>query len=441
MSTLQNQLAAQEREEVARAIRGLLRDPWVTQAGDPALYELIRRRHTALVRWFEHFLGWQLTIQSDLGYIRLAKTPGAAVAGGDLRPARRQRSGRAAFDRLRYVLLCVVAAEALDLRLVTIGELAERVTSACATAEALPRFLTDRQDHRRAFVDVLVCLESWGALAVVDGQTQGYAEDAGATVLYRVNPPVLYQLLACPQGPSLVLPDDIETATAIERLTDESGYGPDHRASARLEAGSDRDPSRPTTVQRSRWARHSVLRRLFDDAVVYRDDLTLAEAAYVTSISGRELLRQAADQAGFALEERAEGFLLVDPDRVSGPDAFPSAGAASAAGLHLITRLLANGSDGATPAELVDHLAELMDATPAWARTYRDPDGPHRLTAEALDLLAGHQLVRWETDRFRARPAAARFREATVTRRAPKRASAPAPEAEQDNLFGEWEAS
>lgn len=439
MSTLQNQLAVQEREDVARAIRGLLRTPWVTQTSDPSLYELVRRRQLAVVKWFEHYLGWELMVQTDAGHARLAKQPGDRVAPDDLRPARRQRSSKAPFDRLRYVLLCVVAAELLDARLITIGDLAERITAACAADDALPRFQTDRHEHRRAFVDVLIGLESWGAVIRIDGQTEVFADDAAVAVLYRVQPPALHHLLACPQGPSLVAADDLDVAAAIEALTDEPGYGADHRGAARLPV-AEGEPGRPSGVQRSLWARHSVLRRLFDDAVVHLDELTVAERDYVRSISGRKILRQAAELSGFALEERAEGFLLVDPDRSSGPDAFPSSGAASAAALHLITRLLAAGEDGSSPDELTAHLSALMDDAPAWARSYRDDDGPQRLVSEAVDLLAGHQLVRRVDERVVVRPAAARYRAATVTRRPVARAAS-APEPAQDDLFAIEEAS
>lgn len=440
MSTLQNQLAVLEREEVGRVIRGLLREPWVTQAADAALYEVLRRRQVPVRAWFEFYLGWAVVLQTSHGYARVIKTPGDRVNDSDLRPERRQRSGRAPFDRLRYVLLCVVAAEALDVNMVTIGELADRVTAACAAYPMLPAFRTDRQEHRRAFVDVLVSLEARGGITTVDGQTQGYTDDAGTAVLYRVNPQALQQLLACAQGPSLVATESTDVAEAITAITDEVGYGPHHRESGRLPIGADGEPGRPTNTQRSRWARHSVLRRLFDDSVVYRDDLTESELAYVGSITGRSVIRQAAEQSGFALEERAEGYLLVDPEPLSGPDAFPGAGAPSAAALHMITALLAAGGRGMGFDDLEQHLAVLMEATPAWARVYRDTDGPARLAGEALDLLANHQLVQLGEHRVVARPAAARYREATVSRAVRRNRVGPATQ-EQDDLFAETEVS
>lgn len=433
MSTLQNQLAVLEREEVGRAVRGLLREPWLVQASDPALYEIVRRRQLPVRSWFDYYLGWSLVLDSGHGYARVAKAPPDRIDNGDVRPERRQRASRAPFDRLRYVLACVVAAEALDVTTVTIGELADRVAAGCAADDLLPTFRTDRQEHRRAFVDVILSLEARGGLTTIDGRTQGYTDDAAAAVLYRVNPQALQQLLACAQGPSLAAPDGVEAAEAIAAITDEAGYGPRHRESARLPYDGEEDPTRPTSAQRSRWARHSLLRRLFDDAAVYRDDLTEAELAYAASITGRAVIRQAAELSGFVLEERDEGYLLVDPDRTSGPDAFPNQGAPSAAALHLVTGMLAAGPDGLVLPELERHLATLMEQTPAWARTYQDDEGPVRLTAEALALLAGHQLVRLDQGRIVARPAAARYREATVTR--PARRHTPVVVDEQDDLF------
>ncbi len=433
MSTLQNQLAVLEREEVGRAVRGLLREPWLSQASDPALYEIVRRRQTPVRSWFDYYLGWSLVVESGHGYARLAKAPPDRIDNGDLRPERRQRASRAPFDRLRYVLVCVVAAEALDVTTVTIGELADRVAAGCAADDLLPTFRTDRQEHRRAFVDVILSLETRGCLTTIDGQTQGYTDDAAAAVLYRVNPQALQQLLACAQGPSLTAADDVEVAEAIAAMTDEAGYGPHHRESARLPYDGEEDPARPTSTQRSRWARHSLLRRLFDDAAVHRDDLTEAELAYAASITGRTVIRQAAELSGFVLEERAEGYLLVTPDRTGGPDAFPNQGAQSAAALHLITGVLDAGPDGLSLPELERHLAALMEQTPAWARMYRDDEGPARLAAEAVGLLAGHQLVRLDQGRVVARPAAARYREAAVTR--PVRRSAGVVVDQQDDLF------
>lgn len=420
MSTLQNQLATQEREDVGRAVRGLLRTPWVTTAAQPALFDVVRRRQQAVGTWFDYYVGWELHVRPDQGYARLVKRPGAGAEPGDVRPMRRRRASAAPFDRLRYVLLCVAAAEAIDLRMVTLGELADRTARACAVDPELPEFRTERQDHRRAFVDALVLLEDLGVLTSVDGQTLGFTDDASASVLYRVSAPAVHHLLATAQGPSLVQPVDgahLDDVLAVIRT--ETGYGPVYRESA--EQPYEPDAERPTATQRSHWARHSFLRRLFDDAVVHRDDLNEAQQAYLASLTGMRIVREAAELAGFALEERAEGYLLVDPDRATGPDVFPGDGAASAVGLHVLTHLLAQDDGRAVRDDLVAHVLRLMDDAPAWARTYRDVGGAARLLDESLDLLRGHQLVRAVDDGVVARPVAARYRDARLMRSRPVR--------------------
>lgn len=416
MSTLKNRLVTQEREDLGRAVRGLLRSPWVTQAADPPLYDLLMRRGELVGNWFTEYLGWEVVRAPEDGYVRLLKVPGDPVDDGDLRPARRHRGQEAPFDRLRYVLLCIVAGEALDARMVTIGVLADRVASACSADPELLAFRSDRQSDRRAFVDVLVLLERLGALVTVDGQTLQFTDDADAAVLYRVVPRALHYLLSSPRGPSQVLQGAVDVATAIAAMTDETRYGLDHRASARMPVPNAEDPAAPTHVQRTRWARHSLLRKLFDDAAVHREDMTEAERAYASSISGREMVRTVADQAGFALEERADGYLLVDPTRPGRADAFPGEGATSVVGLHLLTRLLGE-PDGVTHAALVEQVEEIARSTPRWARSYQDDGGPTRLVDESLTLLAGHLLVRRDGTVLRARPAAARYRQATFARR------------------------
>lgn len=421
MSTLQNQLAAQEREDLGRAVRGLLRTPWVTVARQPELFELVRHRRTAVGTWFEYYLGWDLHVRADLGYARLVKRPGGPPVPGDVRPVHRRRATAAPFDRLRYVLVCVVAAEALDLRVVTVGELADRTSQACAADDVLPAFRTDRQEHRRAFVDAVLLLEDLSALVAVDGQTLGFADDASSAVLYRVHQQALHHLLAAAQGASLVGEVPGGLAGVLAALAAEPGYGPAYREAASEGPEPALDPERPTATQRTHWARHSFLRRLFDDAVVHREDLTAAQQAYLASPTGMRIVREAAESAGFALEERAQGYLVVDPDRPTGPGTFPGDGAASAVALHVLEHLLRAAGEPLERDVLVSHVQQLLDGLPAWARTYRGDGGASRLLEEALVLLLGHQLVRVEEGGVRARPAAARYRDARLTRGGPAR--------------------
>ncbi|MGP3969757.1 TIGR02678 family protein [Streptomyces sp. 6N223] len=427
MSNLANQLVVAEREEVARGIRLLLGRPLLTERADPEAFALVVRRRQPLGRWFDHTLGWTLAVEPRLGYACLLKVRSYAV--GD-RPARRPRAGRAPLDRRRYVLFCVTCAELLAVPVTTVGLLADRVVRAIATDEALPAFDTARRDERMAFVDVLKLLEGYGALRTLDGSTESFTESAGAKVLYQVESGVMMRLLATPVSPSRVVSDEADASDGsvervggsadleerLGRLTRERRYG------AAAEGGTDGPDLMVSATQHNLWLRHSVLRRLFDDPVLYREELTEAQLGYLASPTGRQILRRAADQAGFVLEERAEGWLLVDPDGLATDGRFPDdASHAKVAALLLLDRLTGEASDsddgdpaeepvGATTEQLTAEVAALLVRFPGWGRAYRSEDGAARLAADALSVLSGFGLVRHDGGRVTARPAAARYR-------------------------------
>lgn len=397
MSTLANQLVLAEREDVARGIRLLLGRPLITEHGDPSAFELIRRRQDPLTKWFDYHCGWQLVVEPRLGYARLLKIRTVLDAS---RPARRLRSGRAPFDRRRYTLLCVVAAELLPVPVTTVGLLADRVVQACATDEALPPFDTASKPERMAFVDVLKLLESYGALLTVDGVTESFVDSADAKVLYRVDATVLMRLLAAPVGPSrLDVPVD-EVPMRFEELlretVRENRYG-----------GAD-----ASEAQRNLRLRHLVLRRLFDDPVLHHDELSADELAYLTSPTGRQIVRRAAEQAGFVLEERAGGLLLVDPDGIATDSRFPDDSATARVAALLLLEPLTAAPGGLTPEQLTAEARDLLRRFPQWAKSYQSEDGAQRLTADAVRVLTDFGLARRIGDRTVPRPAAFRYRAA-----------------------------
>ncbi len=430
MSTLQNQLALTEREETARAIRSLLRSPTIRQDRAPEEYELVRRRRVAVTEWFDRTLGWSIDIQPRSGVVRLAKVAPAGLTDGDDRPARRPRSG-APFDRLRYVLLCVVAAELTTRRMAALGELADAVVHACAVDEDLPSFDTSRHQHRKAFVDVLLLLEELGVLVAVDGRTETFADDAASAVLYRIDTVATFLLTASPVGASQVT---AAGADWFDQVLDGLRAEPDFEVPLRPDDAETDGPDDPRVLRRRR---HQAMRALFDDPVVYRDRLPADQRAYLESISGRRLLRQAAQIAGFVLEERAEGWLLVDPDRWSTDEVFPADGASSLAGLRLLAVLTEPGSQEASLALLHEYVAALLADNRGWARTYQDDDGPGRLLGEAIDLLRRHHLAELIGTSLRALPAAQRYRAAALepAPRAARHALAPEVGFEDVELF------
>ncbi|MGW1669833.1 TIGR02678 family protein [Streptomyces sp. NPDC002324] len=429
MSTLANQLAAAEREEVARAVRLLLARPLLTETSDPAGFELVRRRREPLAQWFDYTCGWSLVVEPRRGYARLAKV--RADPDGS-RPARRARTGRAPFDRRRYVLLCVTAAELLSMPMTTIGMLADRVVRATAADPALPAFDPVQRAERTAFVDVLKLLESYDVLRAVDGSTEAYVASVDAKVLYRVDTTLLMRLPAAPVGASrLAVPPDEVPARFGELLTGlvrERRYG----GAVTGDGTADDEPggTAATDAQRNLRLRHSVLRRLFDDPVLYRSDLTDDELAYVTSLTGRQILRRSVEQAGFLLEDRAEGFLLVDPDGLATDVRFPDDTSTARVAALLLLEPLCAAPAGLLPEQLGEVGVDLLRRFPRWAKAYRSEDGAARLSDDAVGVLRDVGLAHRVGGRVVARPAAHRYRLTETTSSAPE---APATEETEDD--------
>ncbi|WP_243790064.1 TIGR02678 family protein [Saccharopolyspora gloriosae] len=390
MSNLANQLVIAERTDLARGIRLLLARPLISAEVDPDAFDLVRRRKDTLTGWFDYHCGWALTVEPRLGYARLAKVRSDPDSS---RPARRNRTSKAPFDRRRYTLFCVAAAELLGGPATTVGLLADRIVQATAADPVLTAFDTAMRSERMAFVDVLRALESFGVLESVDGSTESFVDSAEAKVLYRVDATLLMRLLSAPNGASQ-LPEQ-EAGGDVAALLAESRYG-------NAEQGV-------SEVQRNLWLRHSVLRKLFDDPVVYWADLTEAQHAYVTSPTGRQIMRKAAEQGGFVLEERAEGVLLVDPEALATDAKFPDdANNAKVAALHLLDAL-GTSPRGRTAEQLRADAESVLDRSPGAARTYRYADGPARLVTDAVAVLVDFGLARRDGERIVALPAAARY--------------------------------
>lgn len=356
MSRTGNQLARLESEEVARGVRLLLARPLLAAVHDPDGFDLVRRRREPIVKWFDYYCGWKVHVEPRAGYARLVKTT--------QRPDRTRPAP--GFDRRRYVLLCLTCAELLSTPTITVDALAERVQRAAAL-EDLPPFDPDRRADRFALADVLVFLDQQGAVE-------------GVETHLRADPVIITRLLAAPVSPS--------TVDRIEDLTHEARYESAHR---------------------SLWQRHSVMRRLIDDPVVYRDDLTASQLAFLSSPSGRKIVQTGVGLAGCTLEERAEGFLVVDPDAIATDTRFPDDDShAKVAALLLLDRL-ARGP--ATTEDLVEETRELLTKFRNWAKAYQSDGGAGRLAADALVLLEAFGLARTENGTVRRLPAAARYEE------------------------------
>lgn len=350
MSRTGNQLARLESEEVARGVRMLLSRPLLTAAQDHDGFDLIRRRREPITKWFDYYCGWRVIVEPRAGYARLFKV------------TQRPDRTRPAFDRRRYTLLCLMCAELLTTPVTTLDELNTRTKQ--AAAEDGVQFDPARRSDRNAFNDVLTFLEELGAV------------ETGEHV--RADPTLITRLLAAPVPPS--------TVDSIADLTRETRYD---------------------TAHRSLWQRHSVMRRLIDDPVLYKEDLNASQLSFLTSPAGRKVVQTGIRLAGCTLEERAEGYLVVDADAIATDTRFPDDdNHAKVAALLLLDRL-AQGP--ATTEDLAEESRELLTKFRTWAKAYQSDGGAGRLAADALELLEAFGLARTENGTVHRLPAAARY--------------------------------
>ena len=387
---LSDALERQRLEERRRALRALLRHPLLTAAGpDPAAFALVRRHAGWLRDWLAAQAGWSL--QVDTGVARLRKLPGDLEDG--TRPALAEPS-RLPFSRRRYVLLCLALAalERADAQ-VTLGWLTGRVLALAgdpALAEAGVRFALDSREERADLVAVARLLLGAQVLSKVAGDEQAFVNESG-DALYDVNRRVLAGLLVARRGPSTVTAPDFEGR--LRAVTDE--LVPD------------------TDEARNRAIRHGLARRLLDDPVVYLDELTQAERAYLAS-QRAFLVRRLSEATGLVDEVRAEGLALLDPTGEATDLRMPEEGTDGHATLLLAEYLAAavreRPGEAVPLGELRAHMARLAaEHRTHWRRSATEPGAELALCQLALDRLEALGLVRRSGDGVVARPALARF--------------------------------
>lgn len=368
------------------ALRRLLRQPLTLQKDAPEIFSLIARHRQELGDWFAEALGWKLVVEPAAGFARLHKVPARPDGTRGARP-----SGRPAFDRRRYVLLCLTLA-ALDEgpAQTTLAHIAQLVTERSQEDPSLGRFEPKEQSERRAFVDVLRWLVERGVLTFQDGDTERYVQGAQGDALYRVNDRILAQLLSAPRPPTLV--------PAPTALTEE--------IYPQTEDG------------RRQEARHQVLRALLDDPVVYLDDLPPAQRDWLLHTRHDLLDKLLREQAGLVLERRREGVAVVDPAGEVSDVLFPDGqSTARHAALLLCEHLCARARPDPERVFSIDELQKVLERLIAdvgercgWSAQYRaGAEGAALLLQDSLAVLAAFRLIRAAPGGIVARPALARF--------------------------------
>ncbi len=388
--------------ELKRAVRALLRRPLLLKNADGAdEFRLVRRHAAELRSWFDANTGWRLQIDSEVA--RLVKL--AATHEDASHPAREPRT-HLPFGRRRYVLMCLALCvlERADAQ-ITLGSLAEGVILA-ADDERLARagvsFRLSGREERGDLVAVVRLLLELGVLARVAGDEEAFVREAG-DALYDVERRVLAVLVASPRGPSTIAASDFQSR--LEQLSAE--------------------PLPSTEDLRNRAIRQRLTRRMLDDPVLYYDELSPTELAYLTS-QRAAMIKRISELTGLVAEVRAEGIAMVDPKDELTDVRMPEIGTDGHVAL-LVTEYLAGrtaADDGGAEAgaarsmtpppcpesELHGLVRRLAGEHRAyWRRSTREPGAEVALVDHALERLEALRLVRREPGAVQVLAALSRF--------------------------------
>jgi uncharacterized protein (TIGR02678 family) len=371
--------SARERTEAARA---LLARPLLT-ADHPEDLALVRLHAPALRGMFKTVLGYHLIVES--AFARLTKGP--VSPDGPARPAR--RPDNSPFTPATYTHLALMCAALLTPgtgEQTLISALIDQVRSDAASIGVR---IGDTLTERRALVTALGHLIGWGALSETDGTASGWGERRDEALL-TIQRGALPHLLARPLS-GMTSPEDL------------LGLDP----------------------QVADQPRRSLRRKLVENPVVRREDLTDAERD-VLSRERTELTRLLGEHFGLTVEVRAEGALAYDSTGRLTDLTFPGSGTVKQAGLLLVTELIerrqpaagatATLDDGRTVTgtaagwDEVDAALAGLSAKHrrAWGATLVDQ--PERLRHEVVTLLTALGLTTVTATGLVVHPAAARYR-------------------------------
>jgi len=375
-------------DDQQRAARILLRYPLV-RSTDEERYRLVRRHASDLTEWFEINTGWALHIDSEV--VRLEREPASLQDATHPFAARR---GGVPFSRRRYVLLmlCLSVLERSDTQ-IALGRLAEQVMVIATAPELVAAgfaFELGTREERSDLVAAVQLLLEWGVLARVAGDEEEFVRNAG-DALYDVSRRVLSQLLITRRGPSTI------AATSFSERT----------------AGIRDRGTAPTAELRNLRLRHTLTRRLLDDPVLYLDELTDEEAAYLRS--QRALIcRRITECTGLVAEIRQEGIAMVDFDDDFSDVRMPEKGTEGHVTLLLAEFLAQSGASELPVDTLVAHVRSIApDYVKYWRKGAVETAAD--LVETALGRLRALRLVARDGDVIRVLPALARYTLAAPT--------------------------
>lgn len=398
-------LERNRQDEQQRALRSLLARPMLLHT-DPA-YPLVRKHADALRHWLTRETGWALIVEDD--FARLRKR--VADHGDTTRPARLSKPAASPpFSRRRYTLTCLALAELeRGEAQITLGRLGEAIRQGAADPDLKAlglQFALEERSERRDLVAVVRLLLELGVLSRVTGDEESFVH-AQQDVLYDVNRRLLSALLVVSRGPSLV-----ENELSTELATEPSGTT---RLSQRLAAVTktfvpDTPDARNTALRRNLTA------RLLDDPLVYWNELSAEELAYLTS-QRPHIARRIRETVGLIDEIRAEGMAMVDPTGELSDERLPSEGTEGHATLLLADYL----ADHCTPQALETLHTQMRrwidEYRRYWKKAVRENGAEVELCNNALQRLSALRLVEISADGIQALPAIGRHAlgETTIT--------------------------
>jgi uncharacterized protein (TIGR02678 family) len=268
-----------EREEFRVILRALLMRPLRHRIGpDTEIVDLSRIHKAALHAWFDRELGWQLLVDRDR--IRLFKIPAdPSYAPGDV-PSARQCA--------LYCLLLAVL-EDCDHQTV-ISELVDKITALTVTRPGLRRFDSGRHRERSDLIAMIRMLTRQGALTPTESSAATTEHEnaflhGNGNAIYDIDHRTAALLVSCPVPPTAAAdPADLigQTVTDLGR-------------------------------QRDQRLHHAVMRRLVDQPVLYFDELSEDELAYLQAHRAA-LLSVLRSDLGVRVETRAEGIAIIDDE-------------------------------------------------------------------------------------------------------------------------------